>query len=67
MSKAKVLKLVANELKAIAVATAASGESWFKSLSPKQQKEYVRLHPKSKYAQHQPRVVAVEDQRQAIK
>jgi hypothetical protein len=30
--------------------TAASGDDWWNSLSRKQQKEYIKLHPKSKYA-----------------
>jgi len=32
------------------LAKETSGEDWFKSLSPEQQKDYVRLHPGSKYA-----------------
>jgi hypothetical protein len=29
---------------------AGRGDEWWNSLSPKQQKEYIKLHPKSKYA-----------------
>jgi hypothetical protein len=40
----------AARLKATQVRVAGSGDAWWNSLSKKQQQEYIKLHPKSKYA-----------------